>query len=344
MSLSRTRLWITAGTGIGAILVVLALLLLPADFLALRDTVIEPVAFALPASASAVAIVPPPPDLPPVKVALGERLFRDPRLSGDQTLACAGCHDLARGGVDRLPVSIGVAGGKGGINAPTVFNAALNFVQFWDGRAATLEEQAAGPIHSELEMASDWARILPRLRADSEYVRAFDAAYPDGITSANVLDAIASFERTLVTPNSRFDRYLNGEPAMLTADELEGYQRFREYGCTSCHQGRLLGANMYQKFGAVRDYYLDRPTTKADLGRYNVTGRDEDRHVFKVPSLRNVAVTAPYFHDASATTLEQAVVLAGRHQLGRDLGQRDVTLIVAFLRTLTGEWRGKLLE
>jgi cytochrome c peroxidase len=342
MSLSRTRLWIAAATG--ALLLVLALMLLPADWLAPRDTAIEPVAFAQPASAAAVATVPPPPDLPPERVALGEHLFHDTRLSGDQTLACAGCHDLGRGGVDRLPVSIGVGAAKGGINAPTVFNAGLNFVQFWDGRAATLEEQAAGPIHSELEMSSDWARILPRLRADGEYVRAFATAYPDGITAANVLDAIASFERTLVTPNSRFDRYLNGELAVLTADELAGYQRFRDYGCTSCHQGRLLGANMYQKFGAVRDYYQNRPTTKADLGRYNVTGRDEDRHVFKVPSLRNVAVTAPYFHDASAATLEQAVVVMGRHQLGRDLGSRDVTQIVAFLRTLTGEWRGKVLE
>ncbi|MCX8017761.1 MAG: c-type cytochrome, partial [Rhodocyclaceae bacterium] len=267
-----------------------------------------------------------------------------PRLSRDNSLACSGCHDLERGGVDHRPVSIGVGGAVGGINAPTVFNSAYNFVQFWDGRAATLEEQAAGPVHNPLEMDSNWPEVIAKLSADASYREAFAALYRDGITPANIVDAIATFERTLVTPDARFDRYLRGEQNVLTPLELEGWRRFRDLGCTSCHQGMLLGGNMFQKFGVLRDYFGNRPTTSADLGRYNVTGREEDRHVFKVPSLRNVALTAPYFHDASAADLAQAVATMGRHQLGRELSPRDIEAIVAFLHTLTGQWRGKPLS
>lgn len=304
-----------------------------------------PFAVTLPAlSSDAIAPLPPPPALPAAKVALGERLFMDTRLSRDNSLACAGCHDLSRGGVDRRKVSSGVGGTPGGINAPTVFNSGFSFVQFWDGRAATLEEQAAGPIHNPVEMASSWQQVLSKLQADMHYPAEFSRLYPDGITAANVADALATFERSLVTPDARFDRYLRGEHDAMTAEEIDGYRRFRELGCSSCHQGILLGGNMYQKFGVLRDYFSDRPTTPADLGRYNVTQRDEDRHVFKVPGLRNIAVTPPYFHDASAATLQEAVVVMGRHQLGRDLATRDVEAIVAFLRTLTGQWRGKPLE
>jgi cytochrome c peroxidase len=295
-------------------------------------------------SADAVAPLPHAPEQPSAKLTLGERLFHDRRLSRDDSLSCASCHDLGRGGTDRRKFSIGVGGAVGGINAPTVFNSSLSFVQFWDGRAATLEEQAAGPIHNPLEMASNWDEVLPKLRADAGYVDGFFRLYPDGITAANVLDAIASFERSLVTPDSRFDRYLRGEREAMTQHEIDGYQRFRALGCTSCHQGVLLGGNMYQKFGVMRDYFADRAPTEADLGRYNVTKRAEDRHVFKVPSLRNVVLTAPYFHDASADTLEAAVVVMARHQLGREIESRDVDAIVAFLRTLTGQWRGKTLE
>lgn len=295
-------------------------------------------------SADAVAPLPPPPALPAEKLALGERLFHDPRLSRDDSIACASCHDLGRGGTDRRKFSVGVGGAVGGINAPTVFNSSLNFVQFWDGRAATLEEQAAGPIHNPVEMASNWDEVLPKLRADPGYADRFARLYPDGVTAANVVDAIASFERDLVTPDAPFDRWLRGERAAMSPQEIEGYQRFRALGCTSCHQGVLLGGNMYQKFGVMRDYFAGRPTTEADLGRYNVTRRAEDRHVFKVPSLRNVALTAPYFHDASADTLEVAVVVMARHQLGRDIASRDVEAIVVFLRTLTGQWRGKPIE
>lgn len=284
--------------------------------------------------------LPPMPQLSAARVALGERLFHDRRFSADQTLACASCHDLEHGGVDRRPVSTGIGGARGGINAPTVFNSGFNLAQFWDGRALTLEEQAAGPIHNPLELGSNWAQILERLGRDTDLAAAFRAAYPDGLTAANVANALATFERSLVTPDARFDRYLRGDQAALTPLELTGYRRFRELGCTSCHQGGLVGGNMYQKFGVLRDYFAGRAATTADLGRYNVTGDEDDRHVFKVPSLRNVALTAPYFHDASADTLAQAVVVMGRYQLGRELSDPDVAAIVAFLGSLTGEWRG----
>jgi cytochrome c peroxidase len=274
---------------------------------------------------------------------LGERLFRDTRLSSDDTVACVSCHDLERGGMDGQRVSTGVAGARGGINAPTVFNASFNFVQFWDGRAATLEEQAAGPIHNPLEMASNWEQVLAKLRADPEYPARFAASYRDGLTAANVADAIATFERSLVTPDAPFDRYLRGDAGALTADALEGYRRFKAYGCTSCHQGSHVGGNLYQRFGVLRDYFTGRPVTREDLGRYNVTGREEDRHVFKVPSLRNVALTAPYFHDASAATLDEAIAIMGRYQLGRELSTEDRRLIAAFLHSLTGMWQGRPL-
>lgn len=275
--------------------------------------------------------------LDPKRVALGQQLFHDARLSGDLTIACANCHGLQQGGVDGQKVSTGVQGRQGGINAPTVFNSAYSIAQFWDGRADSLEAQAAGPIHNPLEMASNWAQVLGRLGQDADLVAAFRAAYRDGLTAANIADAIASFERSLVTLNAPFDRYLNGDRQALNAAEIEGYRRFRELGCSSCHQGMLVGGNMFQKFGVLKDYFAGRALTDADLGRYNVTRRDEDRHVFKVPSLRNVALTAPYFHDASAATLEQAVTVMGRYQLGRELPPQDVEFVVAFLKTLSGE-------
>lgn len=294
-------------------------------------------------SAEVVTPIPPPPPLNHLRIALGERLFKEVRLSADNSVACSSCHDLERGGVDRKKVSSGIGGAQGDINAPTVFNSGLNFVQFWNGRAATLEEQAAGPIHNPLEMASDWARILPRLKADDDYLSAFAGAYRDGITADNVLNAIATFERSLLTPNSPFDQHLRGEIKLSEAAQA-GYRRFRELGCAACHQGVLLGGNMYQKFGVLRNYYEGKTPSKADLGRYNVSGRTEDRHVFKVPSLRNIALTAPYFHDASAATLEQAVLVMGRYQLGREISPQDIGLIVAFLNTLTGQWQGKPLQ
>lgn len=279
------------------------------------------------------------------KVALGDKLFHDKRLSKDNTLACASCHSLERGGVDGGVGSTGIGGAKGPINAPTVFNSGFNFRQFWDGRASSLEEQAAGPIHNPKEMGSNWAEVLGKLSQDAAFVASFKESYPDGLQPKNIQDAIATFERSLITPNSRFDKYLRGDKAALKDDELRGYQLFKNYGCVACHQGVNVGGNMYQVFGVMGDYFARRGSvTEADLGRFNVTKNEADKNMFKVPTLRNVALTAPYFHDGSAKTLNDAVDVMFKFQLGRAAPQQDKELIVKFLRTLTGEYRGQPLD
>lgn len=283
--------------------------------------------------------VPPPPDLNPEKVALGERLFHDPRLSGDNSVSCAGCHNLSKGGADSSPLSEGVRGGVSATNAPTVFNSSFNFRQTWNGRAESLEQQIDGPVNDPQEMGSSWPEVIAKLKSDPRYVNAFDDLYRHGIKVENIKDAIATFERTLVTPNSRFDRYLEGDTSALTAQEAEGYQLFKGYGCASCHQGANVGGNTFARLGVMRDYFTNpRAIEPADLGRFDVTGREEDKHVFKVPGLRMAALTAPYFHDGSVKTLEQAVDVMGRYQLGVQIPTRDVALIAEFLRTLPGEY------
>lgn len=283
--------------------------------------------------------IPPIGELDEGKVALGKLLFHDPRLSTDNSVSCASCHSLETGGTDRLPASVGVRGQVGGINAPTVLNASLNFVQFWNGRADTLEAQAGGPPINPAEMGSSWPEILGKLKADSELSARFASEYGRPPCQEDVQHAIAEFERTCITPNSPFDRYLKGEKGILHTKARRGYRLFREYGCISCHQGVNVGGNMYQKLGTLRDYFADRKAaeTEADLGRYAVTKREEDRYVFKVPSLRNITLTAPYFHDASAENLPDAIQAMARYQLGRDIPDQDLTDIVMFLDSLTGE-------
>ncbi|MDJ0945904.1 MAG: cytochrome-c peroxidase [Kiloniellales bacterium] len=272
------------------------------------------------------------------KVVLGEKLFFDPRLSRDNTISCASCHDIAAGGADAIDFSVGIGGARTTVNSPTVLNSGLNFAQFWDGRAETLEEQIDGPVHHPGEMGSNWQEVLSKLRTVPEYVAAFDRIYPGGMQIQNVKDAIATYERSLITPNARFDRYLNGDNAAINEEERAGYELFSSLGCVSCHQGRGVGGNMFQRFGVVGNYFKDRGNiTQADYGRYNVTGDDDDLHVFKVPSLRNVELTAPYLHDGSAETLEAVVQIMARYQIGQELQDREVSQIVAFLKTLTGE-------
>jgi cytochrome c peroxidase len=284
-------------------------------------------------------------ELAPRKLELGRRLFHDPGLSGDGSVSCAHCHNLGTGGVDRLPRSLGIGGREGAINAPTVFNSGLNFRQFWDGHAASLEEQIDGPLLNPLEMGGNWPALLAALGADPGYRAEFQALYPDGLVAASVRDAIASFERSLQTPNSRFDQFLRGDSGALNAQELAGFRLFQQIGCSSCHQGRNIGGNLYQKLGVMDDYFGQRgPLTAADMGRFNSTHREEDRHFFKVPSLRNVALTAPYLHDGSVKTLEEVVQVMTRYQLGREIGAADLARIVAFLRTLTRQYQGRLLE
>ncbi len=278
-------------------------------------------------------------DLDRGKVELGRKLFHDASLSRNNTVACASCHNLNTGGVDRQYRSIGIGGAIGDLNTPTVLNSAFNFRQLWDGRASSLEDQIDGPIQNPKEMGSTWAEVVSRLKNKPEYIKAFQDVYKSDIDPTKIKDAIAIFERSLVTPDARFDQYLKGDSKAISAAEVNGYQKFKSYGCIACHQGMNVGGNMFQTMGIMGDYFKDRGTaiSNSDLGKFNTTGREADKHVFKVPSLRNVELTSPYFHDGSAKTLEQAVRVMAKYQLGRKIPQEDVDLIVQFLKTLTGK-------
>jgi cytochrome c peroxidase len=294
------------------------------------------------------ALIRPIPDkieVDPAKVALGEKLYHDTRLSGDGTISCASCHDLAKGGTDQQVVSDGIRGQMGGINAPTTYNAALNFAQFWDGRAATLEAQADGPPNNPIEMGSNWTPITEKLTQDAAFMKEFTAVFPEGVNKETATHAIAEYERTLLTPNSRFDKYLKGDSAALAADEKSGYEAFQQKGCATCHVGELLGGRSYEVMGRQADYFKARGgrLTNADNGRYNVTKDERDRHAFKVPTLRNVALTFPYLHDGSKKTLREAVDAMAVYEVGEPLAEQDAQNIVKFLETLTGEYQGKAL-
>ena len=278
------------------------------------------------------------------KIALGRKLFHDARLSRDGTVSCGSCHILRSGGTDKRAKSIGIRGAVGIYNAPTVLNSGFNFSQFWDGRAETLESQIDGPVQSQIEMGSTWPEVIGKLNKEPAYKEAFREIYGDAIESGSVKNAIAEFERSLATPDSRFDQYLRHNANVLTSQEQEGYRLFKSFGCASCHQGSNIGGNMYQRVGVMAPYFTDRGgLNQADLGRFNVTGNAHDRFMFKVPSLRNVALTAPYFHDGSAGTLLEAVGMMAKYQLGRPLSASESELIVEFLRTLTGKLDGQAL-
>lgn len=271
------------------------------------------------------------------KVALGRHLFSDKRLSPDGTVACDSCHPLNGSGVDQLSHPVGGDVSRGLVNTLTIYNSANNFRWYWDGRAATLAEQVNESLTNVTEMGAEWEVVLSTLGSVPEYQAAFAQLYPaNGIQIANVIDVIAEFERSLVTPNAPFDRYLLGDADALTSEEKNGYYLFKTYGCIACHQGGNVGGNMFQLFGVMGDYFAGREAlVEIDLGRFNVTGKDDDKHRFRVPSLRNVALTAPYFHDGSAETLEQAVMVMASYQLGRPIPVDDVHLIVQFLRSLS---------
>lgn len=272
-------------------------------------------------------------------VDLGRKLFEDPRLSADNSISCAHCHPLGNAGVDGLKFSFGIGGAIGNLNTPTVYNSGLHFTQFWDGRAETLEDQIEGPIHDPKEMGSNWEQVIQKIKADTDYLETFTKLYPQGVSPESIKNAIATFERSLITPNGRFDQFLRGKKDAISEEELQGYILFKNYGCSSCHQGVAVGGNMYEKMGVHRDYFADRGgVNEADYGRFNATGVEEHRFEFKVPSLRNVELTGPYFHDGSKETLEEAVNTMAKYQLGRSIKKNDVKLIVAFLKTLTGEF------
>ncbi|HMA87579.1 MAG TPA: cytochrome-c peroxidase [Burkholderiales bacterium] len=265
---------------------------------------------------------------------LGKKLFFDPRLSKSGLISCNSCHNLSMGGTDNLKTSVGDHWHEGPINAPTVLNSSLNVAQFWDGRAADLQAQAGGPIANPGEMAFSHTLAVGVLESIPGYVIEFKQVFgTDRITINEVTQAIAEFEKTLATPNSRFDQWLLGKKDALTADELAGYKLFKDSGCVACHNGPAVGGNSFQKMGLVEPYRTSNPAE----GRFAVTGKDADRFNFKVPSLRNVELTYPYFHDGAAITLRDAVDTMGRIQLGKKFTADENLKIVAFLKTLTGD-------
>lgn len=274
------------------------------------------------------------------KAALGKRLFHETMLSGDNSLSCASCHDMDRGGADGNKLSTGIEGQKGAMNAPTVVNSRFNFTQFWDGRASDLQEQAKGPITNPVEMGATWDNVIAKLQDTSDYVKAFKEIYKDGITQENITDAIRNYEYTLVSINAPFDQYLRGDDTAISVQAKRGYDLFKEYGCVACHQGVNVGGNMFQRMGAFLPYFNENNIDNdGDLGRYNVTKDARDRYVFKVPSLRMVAYTAPYFHDGSVATLQEAIDIMARYQLGYTISKSDNEDIQAFLRSLSGHIR-----
>ena len=279
------------------------------------------------------------------KVSLGEKLFFDKRVSEDGSIACFACHGYSTGGADRTPLSRGIRGQQGDVNAPSIFNLAFNSRFSWDGRNESLEDQIKKLMVNPKVMGTTWEKLSARLNAQADYAELFKSVFGVPANAKNIGEAIVAFERSLVTPNARFDKYLRGDKTAITEDEQRGYQKFKAYGCIACHQGVNVGGNMFQVFGVMGDYFKKRGNvTPADLGRFNQTKDEADKHVFRVPSLRNVALTPPYFHDGSAATLDDAVDVMFQYQLGRPAPKGDKELIIKFLRTLTGEFKGKPLQ
>ncbi|CAA9891175.1 Cytochrome c551 peroxidase [Candidatus Methylobacter favarea] len=277
------------------------------------------------------------------KVELGQMLFHDPRLmSVNGRISCSSCHNTMIGGDDTLTTSFGHNNQAGGRNAPTVWNAAFNKVQFWDGRAASLEEQAAGPVINPIEMGmKSWDEVVARFKPIEGYRKAFEKAFGDAtISQDTVTKAIAAYERTLITPNSAYDKYVSGDKSALTEQQVRGMNKMAELGCTGCHSGPAFnGPGVFQKFPVMENGYFEAQYHfKKDKGRAEVTKKTEDEHFWKVPTLRNIAFTAPYFHNGSVKTLREAVKIMAKVQLGKDLSKDEIADIVAFLNGLTGEF------
>jgi cytochrome c peroxidase len=296
--------------------------------------------------------VPVPADNPitPAKIELGKMLYFDPRLSVDGTVSCNSCHNVMSDGGDGRPVGVGVRGQRGGRGSPTVWNSAYNTVQFWDGRAASLEDQAKGPLTNPIEMGmANHDEVMKRVNQIPGYVAAFKKAFPkdkDAVTIDNLAKAIATYERTLITLNSPFDRYIKGNKKAMTVQQVKGMKLVEEIGCTSCHTGEnfsgdgfKMGEGHYQPFPQIPGSKFDKMyDLLADKGRFEVTKKDEDKNHWRVPTWRNVALTAPYFHNGKVKTLDEAVRVMGKTQLGIDLTDEQISNIVAFLNSLTGEF------
>jgi len=266
------------------------------------------------------------------KAQLGKKIFFDPIISKDGTISCSSCHDLPGSGANNTAYSFGVDAREGIINSPTVLNAVFNFAQFWDGREKNLKDQSRGPISNPLEMDTTLKDVLRKLNKSS-YKKEFFTIYRTAANEDNLMEVIAEFEKALTTPNSRFDKYLRGDIDAINEQEKRGYKKFKDIGCISCHNGVNIGGNMYQKLGVILPYKQD----KSLNGRYDITKRERDRNVYKVPTLRNIELTAPYFHDGRVKTLKEAIFKMKEHQLGLESNMENLDDIEAFLKTLTGE-------
>ncbi len=285
-------------------------------------------------AAEPIDIIKPAKITEPEKVELGKMLFFEPRLSMSGFISCNSCHNLSIGGVDALPTSIGHEWQQGPINSPTVLNADFMLAQFWDGRAADLKEQAAGPIANPKEMGYTHELAIDTIASMPAYVARFKQVYGSNEVSIDrITDAIATFEKTLVTPNSPFDLYLAGNQKAISSDAKAGYQLFKDKGCVACHNGPAVGGTMYMKMGLVKPFHTNNPAE----GRKGVTGKEADKFVFKVPTLRNIELTYPYFHDGSVWTLEEAANTMADIQLGQKLNKKEQAQMVEFLKSLTGE-------
>ena len=267
-------------------------------------------------------------------VQLGKALFHSPLLSKDNSISCASCHQTKAGGDDGFPLSIGIKNRTGNRNSPSILNASLNFRQFWDGRSVSIQDQMIGPIHNPIEMGSNFDEIISKLRSDKTFNQAFNTLDINGVTKENIILAIATFEESLITHNSPIDNYLLGDNNALTPQQKQGLEKFQKFGCITCHQGRNIGGNLFQKIGRIDKVPKE---LLADKGRYTITNDINDLHVYKVPSLRNVSLTAPYFHNGSVRTLPEAVNLMAKMQLGLNLSLQDTEDIVALLGAFTGQ-------
>ncbi|SFV65401.1 Cytochrome c551 peroxidase [hydrothermal vent metagenome] len=265
------------------------------------------------------------------KVLLGKALFSDSILSQNKKVSCLSCHNIYKNGADNIAFSEGIYGQSTHFNTPTVYNAVYNFRQFWDGRAKDLREQALLPIENTMEMNNTIEQVIKDLKASKEYLARFSSIYEEGITANNIADALVAFESILVTPSSAFDKYLRGDKKAISKEAIEGYRIFKEKGCISCHYGINIGGNLYNKFGIYEE------VKSKELGRYNITGKERDKYVFKVPSLRNIARTAPYMHDGRVSTLKKAINLMSRYQLGQEMEEVELHAVFEFLKTLNGE-------
>lgn len=295
-------------------------------------------------------VAPAPADNPTTeaKVILGKMLYMDPRFSSTGTVSCNSCHNVMEGGDDSRTFSMGVHGKTGGRNAPTVWNSAFHSVQFWDGRADLLEDQAKGPVTNPVEMGvTEIEQAMDKVRAIPGYKPYFDEAFgKDSMTVANAAKAVAAFERTLITPNSAYDKYVKGDKKAMTAQQVRGMETFAATGCTSCHSGAAFngpkmefGQGFYAKFPTFADNaYNKKYDLSADKGREEATGKAADAHMYRVPTLRNITDTAPYFHNGSVNDLSEAVSIMAKTQLNKDLSDKDVQDIVAFLGALTGPY------